>query len=206
MTSCSHHHQIPRHLSSDENVQPRDICHFAFCRAQRLAYEHLTWWFFFCSKWKITDKMTESNIKIGIVIWGFGKARNHDKFRCQSQQGQHNLNLRTNHCKASKKYNTTSVGVAVCSIHSNLIQISNRKFLHHRDMFWASARDEMPEGPQGEALVITKWGDVDWPGRMDLAVDIMISSNSWKILKDFQTSIWKHRWGDPFLPFCLNAN
>ena len=46
MTSCSHHHQIPRHLSSDENVQPRDICHFAFCRAQRLAYEHLTWWFF----------------------------------------------------------------------------------------------------------------------------------------------------------------
>lgn len=97
MTSCSHHHQIPRHLSSDENVQPRDICHFAFCRAQRLAYEHLTWWNFFCSKWKISDKMTASNIQIGIVIWGFGKARNHDKFRCQSQQGRHNLNLkRTN--------------------------------------------------------------------------------------------------------------
>lgn len=69
------------------------------------------------------------------------------------------------------------------------IYISNCKFLRHRDIFWASARDEMPEGPQGEALVITKCGDVDWPGCMDIAVDIMISSNHWKIC---QTSIWKN--------------
>jgi len=41
----------------------------------------------------------------------------------------------------------------------------------------------MPEGPQGEALVITKCGDVDWPGRMDLAVDIMISSRIEKYAK-----------------------
>ena len=94
---------------------------------------------FFCSKWKITDKMTESNIKIGIVIWGFGKARNHDKFRCQSQQGQHNLNLRTNHCKASQKYNTTSVGVAVCSIHSNTFTFQIASFYAMVTFFWASA-------------------------------------------------------------------
>lgn len=82
------------------------------------------------------------------------------------------------------------------------IYISNRKFLRHRDIFWASARDEMPEGPQGEALVITKCGDVDWPGRMDLAVDIMISSRIEKYAKHQSEKMW----GDPFLPFCLNAN
>ena len=161
---------------------------------------------FFCSKWKISDKMTASNIKLGIVIWGFGKARNHDKFRCQSQQGRHNLNLRTNHCKASKKIQH-DIRWCCCMFNTfQYIYISNRKFLRHRDIFWASARDEMPEGPQGEALVITKCGDVDCPGRMDLAVDIMISSNNWKILKDVPNINLKIWWGDQFLPFCVNAN
>ncbi len=83
-----------------------------------------------------------------------------------------------------QKTHTTSVGVAVCSI--------------HRGIFWASVRDEMPEGPQGEALVITKCGDVDWPGRKGIAVDIMISSRIEKHSKHQSEKIGE---GMPFL--CL---